>query len=71
MEISWNSALAADDPLSHYEVFNGEEQVATILHTPQTTTIPFRFKGTKKEGGYKVVTVDKAGKRAEIEVIEA
>jgi len=71
MEISWNSALAADEPLSHYEVFHGEELVATVLHTPQTITAPFRFKGTKKEGSYKVVTIDKAGKRAESEVMKA
>ena len=71
MEISWNSALASDDPLSHYEVFHDEELVATVLHTPQTTTAPFRFKGTKKEGSYKVVTIDKAGKRAESEVMKA
>ena len=71
MEISWNSALAADDPLSHYEVFHGEELVATILHIPQTTTAPFRYKGTKKEGSYKVVTIDKGGKRAESEVMKA
>ena len=68
MEISWNSALAADDPLSHYEVFNGEELVATVLHTPQTTTDPFRFKGSGS-GKFSVHTVDKAGNRAKSEEI--
>jgi hypothetical protein len=70
MGIRWNSALADKEPLSHYEVFRGEELVATILHTPQTTTEPFRYKGDLDQGSYKVVTVDKAGNRAESEVIK-
>jgi aryl-alcohol dehydrogenase-like predicted oxidoreductase len=71
IKISWNSALAANDPLSHYEVFNGEELVATILHTPQINADPFHYNGNLKQGNFKVVTVDKAGKRAESEVIKA
>jgi aryl-alcohol dehydrogenase-like predicted oxidoreductase len=69
MEITWNSALAAAAPLSHYEVFHGKEQVATILHEPQTTMDPFRFNGSKKKGSYKLVTVAKAGNRADSEEI--
>ena len=69
--ISWNSALADKDPISHYEVFKGEELVATVLHTPQITTDPFHYKGGLQKGRYKVVTVDKAGNRAESEVMEA
>jgi len=69
LKISWNSALAADDPLSHYEVFRGDELIATVLHTPQITTDPFGYKGGLQKGGYKVVTVDKAGNRTESEEI--
>lgn len=71
LEITWNTAYAADAPLSHYEVFGGKELLATILHTPQTTTDPFRYKGNLKQGSYKVVTVDRAGNRAESEVMKA
>jgi hypothetical protein len=71
MEISWNSALADKDPISHYEVFNGEELVGTILHIPQTTTDPFRYTGSSNADNYKVVTIDKGGKRAESEVMKA
>jgi hypothetical protein len=67
--ITWNSALADDEPLSHYEVMKDNELVATILHTPQTTMAPFRFKGDISQGNFKVVTVDRAGKRAESGVI--
>jgi hypothetical protein len=69
VHIIWNSALADKDPISHYEVFLGEELVATILHTPQTTTVPFHFSGRSNTDNYKVVTVDKAGNRAESEEI--
>jgi predicted aldo/keto reductase-like oxidoreductase len=69
LEITWNSALAASDPLSHYEVFRGKELVATILHTPQTSTVPFRYKGILGGANYSVVTVDRAGNRAASEVI--
>jgi hypothetical protein len=71
VEITWNSALAGEDPLSHYEVFAGKEQVATILHQPQISTDPFRYKGNGKKGPYKVVTVDRAGNRAESEALMA
>jgi hypothetical protein len=70
VEISWNSALAASDPLSHYEVYHGEELVATILHTPQISAVPFHYKGRAKQGSFKVVTVDRAGNRAESEEIK-
>ena len=71
VEITWNSALAGNEPLSHYEVFAGEEQLATILHEPQVSTKPFRYKGNQKKGPFKVVTVDRAGNRAESETLMA
>lgn len=43
--------------------------MATILHEPQITTDPFRYKVTEKKTSYKVVTVDRAGNRAESEEI--
>jgi aryl-alcohol dehydrogenase-like predicted oxidoreductase len=70
LEISWNSALAGEDPLSHYEVFLEDELVATILHEPQVNTEPFRYNGNNKTGTYRVVTVDRGGNRAESEVLE-
>jgi len=69
MEITWNSALAADDPLSHYEVFKGEKLMATILHMPQTTTDPFRYKASGS-GKFSVHTIDRAGNRAKSEILE-
>lgn len=70
VEITWNSALAADDPLSHYEVFNEAKLVATILHTPQTTTDPFRYRASGVSGKFRVVTVDRAGNRVESDLLQ-
>jgi len=70
LEISWNSALADSEPLSHYEVFKDGELVATILHTPQITADPFHFRGSLKRGSYTVFTIDRAGNRAGSGVLE-
>ena len=67
MEISWNTALADSEPLSHYEVLRDGQLVGTILHTPQVTADPFHYKGNLKRGSYRVVTVDRGGNRAESE----
>ena len=65
LEITWDTAYAADAPLSHYEVFFGEKKLATVKHQPQLTKQPFTFRHEAKEGVYKLVTVDKMGNRAE------
>ena len=67
LEITWDTAYAADAPLSHYEVFNGNKKVASVKHQPQITKQPFTFNDRLGEGDYRVVTVDKAGNRAESE----
>lgn len=70
VEITWNSALADNEPLSHYEVYNDGDLVGTVLHIPQTTPEPFHYRGSLKRGPYRVVTVDRGGNRADSEVLE-
>jgi aryl-alcohol dehydrogenase-like predicted oxidoreductase len=65
LEISWETAYAADAPLSHYEVFSGDKKLATVKHKPQITKQGFHFTAKANAGEYKVVTVDRAGNRAE------
>ena len=65
LEITWDTAYAADAPLSHYEIFQGDKKVAAVKHHPQITKQPFTFNDRLGEGDYRVVTVDKAGNRAE------
>jgi len=67
LEITWDTAYAASAPLSHYEVFSGDQKVATVKHQAQSSKQPFQFKDKAKKGNYKVVTVDKDGNRAESE----
>jgi aryl-alcohol dehydrogenase-like predicted oxidoreductase len=67
VEITWDSAYAADAPLSHYEILREGKKIATVQHAPQTTMEPFRFKDPLKGNSYRVVTVDQAGGRAESE----
>jgi len=67
LEITWDTAYAADAPLSHYEVFRGDQKVASVSHKPQISKQPFHFKGKADGGDYRVVTVDLAGKRADSE----
>jgi hypothetical protein len=71
LEITWDTAYAADAPLSHYEVFHGNKKVATVKHRPQATKKPFAFQGKAEGGEYKIVTVDRNGNRAESEIFQA
>ncbi len=65
VEITWDTALASDAPLSHYEVLRENKMVASVQHQPQITKEPFRFKDSTRGSSYKVVSVDRAGNRSE------
>ena len=67
MEVTWDTAYAADTPISHYEILRDGKMIASVTHSPQITTEPFRFKDKKKGATYAVVTVDMNGDRAESE----
>ena len=71
LEITWDTAYAADAPLSHYEIYKGDKKLATVKHQPQITKQPFAYKDPLGEGEFWVVTVDKAGNRAESERFKA
>jgi len=71
LEITWDTAYAADAPLSHYEIFKGDKKVATVKHQPQITKQPFKYNGRLGEGEYRVVAVDEVGNRAESESFNA
>lgn len=68
--ITWQTAYAGDQPLSHYEVWRGQEQIAQVEHKPQLTKEPFAYEDAltgDTEYSYKVVAVDTEGRRAEAE----
>ncbi|MEN8227082.1 MAG: aldo/keto reductase [Bacteroidota bacterium] len=69
VEITWDTAYAADAPLSHYEVNRDGKRVGTVKHQPQISMDPFRFKDNSNGGSYQVVTVDMAGNRSESDTL--
>ncbi|MBN1133051.1 MAG: aldo/keto reductase [Bacteroidales bacterium] len=63
-EITWDSAIASDEPISHYEVYREDELVGLVAHYPQTGKTPFYFRNISEGGKYRVYTVDKAGRKS-------
>jgi predicted aldo/keto reductase-like oxidoreductase len=69
-KIIWNSALAGNDPVSHYEILAEGKVIGKVEHTPQLLkSKPFSFETGKPKGTFTVAAVDKAGNRKE-ETIE-
>ena len=63
--LTWNTALADEEPISHYEVFRDGELLAKVEHKPQLLkSQPFSYT-LDKPGNVVLATVDKAGNRAE------
>jgi aryl-alcohol dehydrogenase-like predicted oxidoreductase len=64
--LTWQTAYAADEPISHYQILRDGEAVGRVEHKPQTTKAPFEFEDPVEASAvaYQVVTVDAAGKTA-------
>jgi aryl-alcohol dehydrogenase-like predicted oxidoreductase len=74
VNLSWNSAIAGDEPLSTYEVIKDGEIVGEVIHATQKDNTPFTFsdKPTDKKGHrYTVVSVDAAGQKAAGQILTA
>ena len=72
VELTWSTAFAGYDPLEKYEIIRDNMKVGEVIHHPQTTLVPFSFRGQQPadiRADYKVVSIDKAGKRAESAVL--
>lgn len=68
-KITWQSALADNDPISHYEIIVDGQQVGTVNHNPQVLkSRPFTFDLKETGDNISVATVDKAGNRAETQL---
>ena len=67
--LTWNTALADEEPISHYEVFRDGELLAKVEHKPQLLkSQPFSYTLDKPER-ITLATVDKAGNRAEVVLV--
>jgi len=68
--ITWDTAIAGDEPLSHYEIIADGVKINTVPHKPQVSTEPFSY--TCDAGGkeFRVVAVDAVGGKAESELFK-
>lgn len=67
VRLVWQTAFAADEPISHYAIYRDGAGVGTVRHAPQTGKEGFSFRDRLTDRGaheYLVETVDAAGKRA-------
>ena len=65
--IEWQSAIADDQPISHYEILAAGKLLGKIEHKPQLLkSKPFVFELGETDQEITMVTVDKSGVRAEI-----
>lgn len=63
-KVTWQTAYASADPISHYEVMLDDKIIGKVDHKPQVLKdSPFVFE-TKSSGNLKVYTVDEGGHRA-------
>jgi len=66
--VTWDTAFAGDSPIDHYELWKNESKAGEVSHVPQTTKKPFAYTDTTGttdgKTAYKVVAVDKKGRKA-------
>ncbi len=64
-KVTWHSAIAGDDPISHYEVYVNGELIGKVEHQPQKMkSKPFLYEMGNKNGEIVIKAIDKAGNRA-------
>lgn len=69
-KLTWDTAFADDMPISHYEIMAGSTLLGKVEHKPQILrSQPFVFELEKPGEGILVATVDKAGNRAEVNLV--
>lgn len=72
VHLTWHTSYAGDEPISHYEVFRDGVVVDKIPHKPQVSLDhPFTCRMNVPGESYRVVAVDKGGRRAETELLTA
>jgi hypothetical protein len=67
VRLTWQTAYAGDEPISHYEISRDGAKIAHVVHHPQTDQTPFSFEDQKageRTHKYEVATVDAIGRRA-------
>lgn len=62
--LTWDTAYAGDEPLSHYELIRDGEVMAVVDHEPQISKNPFVYETSPEGRQYSIAAVDSAGRRA-------
>jgi hypothetical protein len=69
-KLNWDTAFADDMPISHYEILAGGTLLGKVEHKPQILrSQPYVFELEKSGDGIIVAAVDKAGNRAEVNLV--
>jgi aryl-alcohol dehydrogenase-like predicted oxidoreductase len=69
VKIEWDTAVAGDEPISHYEILVDGNKVDEIKHYPQISTVPFSFEIGESGNEYAIAAVDKLGRKAISEIL--
>ena len=64
LKITWDTAVAGDEPISHYEILKDGVKIKEIKHVPQISSEPFLFETEIAGKEYSLATVDAAGRKA-------
>jgi hypothetical protein len=68
VKLTWQTAYAGDELISHYEVFRDGEKIGRVNYRPQTDKSPFLFEDKIAAAGthrYVIAAVDVINRRAE------
>ncbi len=69
--IEWNTAIAGDEPIEKYVVYEGNKIAAEIPHYPQIDKTPFVFQKPEKGKRYTIAAVDRIGRKSPGEPVMA
>jgi len=65
IKISWDTAVAGDEPVSHYEILKDGKKIKEIRHFPQVSNEkPFTFETEVSGKEYVIAAVDVSGRKA-------
>jgi aryl-alcohol dehydrogenase-like predicted oxidoreductase len=74
IQLTWNSAYAGIEPITHYEILRDGQNIADVVHKPQTTEDPFSYNdqvADDRRHTYTIRTVDRGGNKAAGEALVA
>lgn len=70
LKITWDTAVAGDEPISHYEILKDGVKIKEIKHVPQISSEPFLFETEIAGNEYTLAAVDVAGRKAVSEIFK-